>query len=94
METNHNTRFTNKYPNGWVVQGNNDPRWLKFHKETNCAGNWGNYYYDSKWIYDQKNILQFYHTEKKPREKTLISVDEFFELFDNKEYSDSIYEIY
>lgn len=84
--------FTKKYPNGWVVQGNNDKRWLNFHRKTNCVGSWDNYYYYSRWE-DINNIMQFYHTDKKPKDETVISVDEFFALYENKSVIPD-YEIY
>lgn len=91
MEDNRNTRFTKKYPNGWVVQGNNDKRWLKLCRPTNVIGhlpeNYYTSYFGSKLSFRISRHDELYNM-------SIISIDEFFALYENKEPIYSTYEIY
>jgi hypothetical protein len=86
-------RFETKYPNGWMVQGNNEPRWVDFNDGTTDVG--GTYY---KYNYYTDFSLNYYGDRiwfayQKYDNKTLISVDEFFSLLNNEKIENN-YEIY
>ena len=94
METNLNTRFIKKYPNGWVVQGNDNSKWKKFcDVETNVGGRDTDFYYHTNFKkYGRK--IDFDYLQSKTYKKQIISVDEFFDLYEGKESEQPIYEIY
>jgi len=86
-------RFESKYPNGWMVQGNIESRWKKFHSDnTDVGGTYSKYNYYTNFSMNYSGERICFSFEKYDN-KTLISVDEFFSLLDNEKVKNH-YEIY
>lgn len=83
-------RFEAKYPKGWRVKGNR--KWSSFMKDTDCDGDiTSNYYYTNFSKKSGKFIFDYDY--RYDGEYTLISVEEFFSLWNNTN-QEIIYEIY
>lgn len=85
-------RFKTKYPNGWKVQGNQNPEWISFMDDTDCGGGNTSYYYNTNFEKTKNEKILFYYSEILKKE-TLISVDEFLSLWNNIN-QELTYEIY
>jgi len=85
-------RFTKKYPKGWCVKGSDNPKWLKFCDKTDCCGNYS-YYYFTRFNKNKDRKISMSYDEFNSNGKTIISVDEFFEVYENKikEIQEEIY---